>query len=179
MSRRTQYYLLAGLGVLLAFTLYRTMRSSSSPVNGVFAEDSKFVPLDVHEPQLRIDELEKLRKLEYSGSHRNIFVAAPPPIPVAAVAAAPPPFVGPKLPPPPPPLQVPAEFFGYATQPHAGRRVAFLTSGEDVLLVAEGDTFLNRFRLVRVGNDSLDVEEISSGRHASLNMVPSDQPQSP
>ena len=33
------------------------------------------------------------------------------------------PFVGPRLPPPPPPLQVPAEFFGYATRRTSGRRV--------------------------------------------------------
>ena len=141
------------------------MRSPSSPVAGVFAADPKFAPLDVHEPQLRIDLLQKLRALEYSGSHRNIFVAAPPPPPPRSRRS-----LQALLPPPlPPPLQIPAEFFGYATQPHAGRRVAFLTSGDDVLLVAEGDTFLNRFRLVRVGNDSLDVQEISTGRHATLN----------
>jgi hypothetical protein len=179
MNQRVKYYLLAGLLAALAATVYYVTRSSPSAVAGVFAADTKFEPLDVHEPQLRIDLLEKLRKLEYSGAHRNIFMAAPPPIPVTAAAEPARPFVGPQLPPPPPPLQVPAEFFGYATQPHANRRVAFLTSGDDVLLVAEGDTFLNRFRLVHVGNDSLDVEEISSGRHASLNIAPSDQPQSP
>jgi hypothetical protein len=180
MSRRTQYYLLAALGVVLALTVYHSTRSASSPVTGVFAEDTKFAPLDVHEPQLRVDLLEKLRKLEYSGAHRNIFLAAPPPLPVSAPAEAARPFVGPQLPPPPPPLQVPAEFFGYATKPlQGGRHVAFLSSGDDVLVVAEGDTFLNRFRLVHVGNDSLDVEEISSGRHATLNMTLPDQPQSP
>ena len=36
---------------------------------------------------------------------------------------------------------------------------------------AEGDTFLNRFRLVHIGNDSADVEEISTGRHATVQMV--------
>jgi hypothetical protein len=53
--------------------------------------------------------------------------------------------------------------------------VDFLTSGDDVLLVAEGDTFLNRFRLVRVGNDSLDVQEISTGRRATLTMAAPEQ----
>jgi hypothetical protein len=169
MTRRTQLYVLGALAAVLVIVLYFSLHTSSSSVAGVFAADAKFAPLDVHEPQLRIDLLQKLREMEYSGSHRNIFVATPPPPPSAAASAPPPvPFVGPKLPPPPPPLQVPAEYFGYALQPRAGRRVAFLTSGDDILLVAEGDTFLNRFRVARVGNESLDVQEISTGRHATL-----------
>ncbi len=174
MTRRIQLYLLAALLTVLAISLYFAMRSPSSTVAGVFAADPKFAPLDVHEPQLRIDLLQKLRALEYTGSHRNIFIAAPPP-PPPTVASKP---TGPLPPPLPPPLQIPAEYFGYATQPHAGRRVAFLTSGDDVLLVAEGDTFLNRFRLVRVGNDSLDVQEISTGRRATLTMAAPEQPPS-
>jgi hypothetical protein len=179
MTRRAQLYVLGALLAVLAIVLYFTLRSSNSAVAGVFAADAKFTPLDVHEPQLRIDLLQKLRELEYSGTHRNIFVAAPPPIPVAASGPPLPPFTGPKVPPPPPPLQVPVEYFGYAMQPRAGRRVAFLTSGDDILLVVQGDTFLNRFRVARVGNESLDVEEISTGRHATLPMAAAEQPQNP
>jgi hypothetical protein len=171
MTRRTQLYILGGLLAVLAVSLYFAMRSPSSGVAGVFAADPKFAPLDVHEPQLRLDLLQKLQSIEYTGTHRNIFIAAPPPLP-PTIAPKP---TGPVPPPLPPPLQVPAEYFGYATQPHAGRRVAFLTSGDDVLLVAEGDTFLNRFRLVRVGNDSLDVQEISTGRRATLTMAAPEQ----
>jgi hypothetical protein len=174
MSRRVQLYLLGGLVALLAVVLYFSLRGSSTTVPGVFAADSKFAPLDVQEPQLKLDLLEKLRGLEYSGTHRNIFLSTPPPPPVV-VAPKP---TGPPPPPVPPPLQVPAEYFGYATQPRAGRHVAFLTSGEDVLVVVEGDTFLNRFRLVHVGNESLDVEEISTHRHATL-PIAADQVQSP
>jgi hypothetical protein len=68
-------------------------------------------------------------------------------------------------------LQIPAEFFGYAWRPHSEKRVAFFTSGDDVLIVHEGDTFLSRFRLDRVGTDSADVEDISSGRHATVPLV--------
>jgi hypothetical protein len=54
-------------------------------------------------------------------------------------------------------------------------------SGEDVIVVAEGDTFLNRFRLVRIGNDSADVEEIATGRDANvaLEQLPQGQAQEP
>jgi hypothetical protein len=174
MSRRTQIYLLVGLGIVLAIALFNAYRSDSTASSGVLAYDSRFQPLDVQEPRLHTELLDRIRKLEYTGTHRNIFVAAPPPPPPSAVQTAQKPverFVGPQPPPPPPPLQVPAEFFGYATRPASGRRVAFFTSGDDVLVVPEGDTFLGRFRLVHIGNDSADVEEIATGRHATVQLV--------
>ena len=179
MSQRTQIYVLAGLAVLLAVVMYfYVFRPSVAGLSGVLAADTKFEPLDVQEPSLRLDQLERLRKLEYSGSHRNIFVAGAPPLPKPAgdAAAEARPFIGPKVPPPPPPLQIPAEFFGYASQSKSGKRVAFFTSGDDVLVVAEGDKFLNAFRLIHIGNESADVEEISTGRHA---IVPLVQPPDP
>lgn len=177
MRRRTELYLFAGLLILLAGAAYYffTSRGDGTGLPGVLAADTKFQPLDVQEPALRMDLLEKIRKLEYTGSHRNIFVAEQPVAPRSAMAApAAPKPVGaplPQLPPPPPPLQVPAEFFGYASQQHGGRRVAFFTSGDDILVVGEGETFLGRFRLVRINNDSADIEEISTSRHAKLQMV--------
>ena len=173
MSRRTEMYLLAGLVIVLAAVLYFRSRSDVPGIPGVFAADTKFVPLDVQEPQLRLGQLDKLRKLEYSGSHRNIFMTAPPPAakPSGPAVKPPEPFVGPMKPPPTPPLQVPGEFFGYAAQSKTGRKFAFFTSGDDVLVVAEGDTFLSNFRVVHIGNDSADVEEISSGRRATVPMT--------
>jgi hypothetical protein len=174
MSRRTQIYLLVGLGIVLAIALFNAYRGDSPAGSGVLAYDSRFQPLDVQEPRLHTELLDRIRKLEYTGTHRNIFVAAPPPPTPSAVQPGQKPverFVGPQPPPPPPPLQVPAEFFGYATRPASGRRVAFFTSGDDVLVVPEGDTFLGRFRLVHIGNDSADVEEIATGRHATVQLV--------
>ncbi len=173
MARR-KIYILAALIVALVLAVYYAFsgHGESGGLPGVFAADTKFQPLDVREPSLRIDLLSQIRKAEYPDSHRNIFVAMPPPPPkpTAAEIAAERPFVGPRqqvL----APVQVPAEFFGYASQPRAGRRVGFFTSGDDVLVVAEGGTFLNRFRLLRINNDNADVEEISTGRHVTLPMV--------
>lgn len=172
-SRRTQTYVLIGLGVVLAGSLYY---ATHNPETGaaVPVENFTFQPLDVQEPRLHLDKLSKLLNLEYSGTHHNIFVAAaPPPVQVAGQkpVKASEPFVGPKPPPPPPPLQVPAEFFGYATRSASGRRLAFFTSGDDVLVVAEGDTFLGRYRLVHIGNDTAEVEELGTGRRTTVPMV--------
>ena len=181
MSQRTQIYVLVGLLAVLAFVVYYYQFGHSAVPGistGVLAANTKFEPLDVQEPTLRLDELARLQKLEPSASHRNIFVAAPPPPPppTPQQIEAQQPFVGPKVPPPPPPLQIPAEFFGYASRPNSGKRVAFFTAGDDVLVVPEGDKFLNNYRLVHIGNGSADVEEISSGRHATVPLVqPPDQ----
>jgi hypothetical protein len=174
MSRRTELYIFAGLLVLVAFSgyYYLSSRTQATQLPGVFTSDTKFQPLDVQEPRLHLDLLQRIRKTQYSGIHRNIFSAAPPPIekPPAQTASS---FTGPRPAPPPPPLQIPAEFFGYAWRPHSEKRVAFFTSGDDVLIVHEGDTFLGGFRLDRIGTDSADVEEISSGRHATVPLVQS------
>lgn len=181
MSRRTELYIFAGLMVLVAYSGYYYFSSHNqvATVPGVFAANTKFQPLDVQEPRLHVDLLARIRKTEYSGSHRNIFSAtAPPPVEKSAREASSS-FVGPHPAPPPPPVQIPAQFFGYAWRPHSDKRVAFFTSGDDVLIVHEGDTFLGRFRLDHIGNDSADVEEISSGRHATVPLVQSPDEGSP
>lgn len=175
MSKRNEIYVLVGL-LLVAAVAYFLSRSDTPGVKGVQAADTKFHPLSVDEPQLRLDLLEKIKKLEYSGSHRNIFTFGPPPPPpktAAQIAQERFRKQGPEPPPPPPPVSVPAQLFGYASMPDSGKRVAFFLDGDDVLVVEEGSVFLNRFRLDKIGNDSADVEEISSGRHATVQMVAS------
>ncbi len=172
MSRRTQIWVLAGLIVLLV-VVYLANRTQMPGLEGVLASDSKFQPLNVDEPQLRLDLLEKLQKLEYSGTHRNIFSAValpvePTPAEKAKMEKR---YPGVDRPPPPPPVEVPAQFFGYASMPSSPRRLAFFLNGDDVIVVQEGSVFLTRFRLDKIGNDSADVEEISSGRHATVPMV--------
>jgi hypothetical protein len=172
MSRRTQIWILVVLvGVLAA--VYLANRTQMPGLQGVLASDSKFQPLNVDEPQLRLDLLAKLQKLEYSGTHRNIFsaVALPVALTPAEIAKANRRYPGVDRPPPPPPVEVPAQFFGYASMPSSPRRLAFFLNGDDVIVVQEGSVFLNRFRLDKIGNDSADVEEISSGRHATVQMV--------
>lgn len=146
------------------------------------ADTSHFTPLDVQAPDLRLDLLKKIQEEEYSGSNRDIFSSTSPP-PAAENAghkglglnggmalarrAGDPYPMQPPPPPPQPPVQVPAQFFGFESR-HSGRKVAFFLNGEDVIIVAEGDPFLGNYRLIHIGNESADVEEMSSGRHATV-----------
>jgi hypothetical protein len=172
MSRRTQIWILVALiGVLVA--VYLANRPQIPGLQGVMASDGKFQPLNVDEPQLRLDLLEKLQKLEYTGMHRNIFSAVALPVEPTAEERKRLERQYPTVthPPPPPPVEVPAQFFGYASMPSSPRRLAFFLNGDDVIVVQEGSVFLSRFRLDKIGNDSADVEEVSSGRHATVQMV--------
>ncbi len=164
MSRRTQAIALAALLVVLAIVVYFNWRKAPESVV-VSSADEKFQPLPLENPSLRLDMLERIRRLEYKGTHRNIFSATLPPPPAPKVD---PKKTGPAGPPPVEPLAVPAKFFGYASDPQGGHRRAFFSNGEDVFIVAEGEMLLNRFRLVRIGNTTAEVEEIASGRRATL-----------
>ena len=177
MSQRNQKIVLGVLLVLLV-VVYFWNKSSVDSIAGVSAADIQFTPLNVQQPELRVDLLDKIQKSTYgTGPHRNIFAIGPAPIDVATQIGAqakkgqwyP---TQPVKPPPPPPLQVGAQFFGTASMPSSGRHVAFFQSGEDVVVVAEGDTFLTRYRLVHIANESADVMEIASGRHATVPLVP-------
>jgi hypothetical protein len=164
------------IGLLVAAGVVYWYEQSSAPTQpSVLSADTRFVPLTVKEPALQVDRLNELQNDEYTGTHRNIFVAGPmaPPPGAAPVVEASRPFVGPMPPPPPPPLQVPVEFYGVESS--NGKKVALFKNGDDPLIVAEGDTFMSRFRLVRIANTSADVEEVSTGRHATLLLVQPDQ----
>jgi hypothetical protein len=173
MAKRNQIYVLVGLLLIAAYVFYAE-RNQEAGISGVLASDSTFKPLDVDEPHLRLDLLDKIKKLDYSGSHRNIFVFGPPPPPpktAEQIAHDNYRAQGPHQPPPPPPVTVPAQLFGSALMSKSGKRVAFFLNGDDVLVVEEGSVFLDRYRLDKIGNDSADVEETSSGRHATVQMV--------
>src|ERR1700690_1308463 len=175
MNPKTQRYILGALVVLLVL-VYFLNRSGSTLGSIVAAPDAKFEPVKVEDPALRVYELDKVRKAEYKGAEHNIFVYGPPrPTPEAVKAKLEAEnrhkFYGPQPPPPDPPLVVPATFFGYATNPKTKNRLAFFSTPDDVFIVGEGGVLMNRYRLLRIGNVSADLEEVGSGKHATMQMT--------
>ena len=129
------------------------------------------------DPTLRLDLLAKVQGVSIEGSHRNVFEfgQAPPPKvdPVRAAnrPAVPSPFIGPQLPPkpeqamvaaPPPPQAppVPLKFYGYVSGANQPGKRAFFVDGEEVHVVLEGDTVKQRYKIVRIGVNSVIVEDI-------------------
>jgi hypothetical protein len=172
MPRRTQILVLSGLAVLLAAVLYLEYRPEAS-APAIAAINRSFEPLPVENPALRLDLLDRLKNFQYEGSHRSIFSASlPPPTPTAPAvptAAAKP--IAPAPPAGPPPLVVPATFFGYVTDARTGTRRAFFSDADDVYVVAVGETLLGRFRLVQIGNNTAEMEEVATGRKTTLTIT--------
>lgn len=164
MKKRKQVYWLAGLlAILAAVLLYN--RFSGAPLMPVISADDKYAPLAVEDPDLRIARLEEIQKVVYPGVHRNIFSFELPPRPVVKPQTEQPIVqqpTGPDV------LVLPFKFFGYAADSGSGKRRAFFTNGDDVYIASEGEIVLTRFRVLRIGNTTSDLEEISTGRRTTL-----------
>jgi hypothetical protein len=144
-------------------------QKSIAPSGGVAVTQNYYRLLSVENPAPHTDRREAARKTEYKSNGCNIFssIACRPSEPLRPPKPDP---AGPKPdtpPPPPPPPTLPVKFFGYGTIPNGTARRAFFTDGEDVYIVAEGEVLLNRFRILKVNNASLDFEEVSSGRRGT------------
>lgn len=134
--------------------------------------------LAVENPHVRFEEMERVRQTEYKSTGRSIFSIAALPARDRRPRSADPPVIavntpcgvyGPCQPAPPPPPKLPPnlKFFGYGTGSSSGSRRAFFTDGEDVYIVDEGQVLLNRFRILKVGNASLEFEEVATGRRGT------------
>jgi hypothetical protein len=170
-SKQKRIILLAGLGVVFLYVIYISNRPSEI-AQVVSSADEKFRPIAVENPALKLELLERLKKLQYQGSHRNIFssVAPPPASAVPPPEIAPPPITAPSGPSGPAPLVVPATFYGFVTDAQTGMRRAFFMEGENVYIIAVGEMLLGHYRLVQIGNSSVELEETSTGRRATLTM---------
>lgn len=171
MKQRNQVVLLI---VLLAAAAGVWVWSSRRPSVTVGAATlaQNYSPLSVENPAPHWWKRVASGKTEYKSTGRNPFSEIAPPPPAQPVHIAKPgdkDYVPPPPPPPPPPPQLPpnVKFFGYGTVPVGTGRLAFFTDGNDVFIVGEGEILLGRYRIVKIGNASLEFEEVATGRRGS------------
>ncbi|HKN74004.1 MAG TPA: hypothetical protein VJW94_02410 [Candidatus Acidoferrum sp.] len=133
-----------------------------------------YKPLGEDNPRIRWEELKRAQETEYKSNGRNPFSMIAPPTPQEVQAAndkkkneLPP------VPPTPPPPRTIADFppnlkfFGYGRVPVGTPVRAFITDGEAIFIVSEGDTLMGRYRILKIGNSSIEFQEISSGLHGT------------
>jgi hypothetical protein len=134
------------------------------------------------DPTLRLDLLAKVQAVTLQGGERNLFQfgAAPMPKtpepkvipkPVEAQPAAEAKPAEPVKPPPPP---IPLKFYGYTSQPREGQKKAFFLDGEEIVVAGEGEVVRKRYKVVRIGINSVVVEDTE---HKHQQTLPLEEPQ--
>ena len=123
------------------------------------------------DPTLRTDILMASQKIEYSGGTRNIFRAVeppppPPPKPIAPVRPNP----GPVVYEPPPKPQIPLLFYGFSNRPGEPKK-AFLKEGDNIFVAVEGDVVERRYKIVKITNTFILVEDILNNNQQTINLT--------
>jgi hypothetical protein len=136
------------------------------------------------DPTLRLDLLARLQSLKFDPSARSLFDAGPAPIsPEAAKLLAaskidpgpkPPAIpVAPVIPQTPP---IPLKFYGFI-QPKGvpGPNRGFFLEGDNVLVGAEGQVLLKKYKIVQLSASAAVMEDTTSNHRQTLVLVPEAQ----
>lgn len=137
------------------------------------------------DPTLHLGVLEKLQTVKFNGSGRNLFeFGTAPPTPQEIAAAKTP---VPKIIPQPPPQQTPAsqvaatpvkptappiplKFYGYISTPKGTARRGFFLDGENIVVATEGETIKNRYKVVRIGLNNVEMEDTQFSQKQTLRL---------
>jgi hypothetical protein len=135
------------------------------------------------DPTLRLDLLAKVQGMATEGGGRNPFQFGQPPPPPAPPApkiplekllaaknqaqksAEPPKDPGP---PKPPPLNLSWKYYGYTSPKGSLLKKAFFLDGEEILTANEGDVIKRKYRVVRIGVNSVVVEDTDTKSQQTL-----------
>lgn len=131
--------------------------------------------IQVQNPHIRMEQIDRAQSAEYKGSGRNPFSYAAGPVGPAPKGQAPKaenkfpnydlPQPKPIEPPPPAPtLPANVKFYGYGSSLSGPSRRAFFYDGDEIHILGEGDVLLKRFRIIRIGNDHIEFEEINTNK---------------
>jgi hypothetical protein len=132
------------------------------------------------DPTLRLDLLAKVQGVELAGGSRNLFQFSAAPVKPEALKGPEPRVMlkpgqqsaqagdDPKPPGPPPPTPINLKYYGFSTARNDGRKSAFFLDGDEIWVAAEGDTVKKRYRVVRIGVNSVVMEDTESKRQQSL-----------
>ena len=143
------------------------------------------------DPTLRLDLLAKVQGVTLEGGDRNLFQFGSAPLPkrpepkIRPAAGAAAPALGPNgfpvanvpvaaapLPPPPP---IPLKFYGYSNRGQQGEKRAFFLDGDEITVATEGQTIKGRYKVIRIGINSVVVEDLPFKNRQTLALE--EQPQ--
>jgi hypothetical protein len=164
-DRRRPLVLLGVLVVLVIVYIWRQSDSTPAASGG----RAQAVPINpagtiAEVPEVKLETLKSARGA-LANQRRNPFrvqpVAPPPDTTPPPPRIAPPvaPVVDPSVPPqPPPPPPIALKFIGIVQAASRGGRLAVLSDGRFVYYGGEGDIIDGRYRIVRIGDESIELE---------------------
>ncbi len=186
MKDRQKLSVLIVLLLVLALVLvmgYRMNRpATTAAVEVAAAQAASNLPATTDGARIRLDLVEKNPDAGEKAGDKNIFAyrqAPPPPAPasrsgipngfVPVPAASPPANVTPPTPPPPP---IPLKFEGFAVvNSGSGELRAFLSDQSRRYTVVVGEFLMGRYRITRISETSVEVEDLEYNRRQTLPLV--------
>jgi hypothetical protein len=133
------------------------------------------------DPTIKLDLLAKVQNVPLEGGSRNIFqfgAAPPPPGPSGPIKNVPkidvskaipaPPIKPPGPPPEPAAPPIPLKYYGFSSIKGDPKKRAFFLDGEEIIVAWEGEMVKNRYRVVHVGVNSVDMEDTQFKSKQSL-----------
>ena len=141
-----------------------THTPSSRPAGKAALKLGKRPKVDSLDPTLRLDLLASAERMQYEGNGRNIFVSQAEDVRIPT-PIAPGNTDGPqdeqayRLPTPPPAPPIPLKFYGFASSPGEPKKI-FLKLGEDVFVAGEGEIVDRRYKVVRILNTAVEIQDV-------------------
>jgi hypothetical protein len=181
---RRREIVLAALGLVLAFTLYRVwsntsevpLPSSNESTAATVSSTRRPPQAAVSAPDVHLKELD-MERIKPALADRNLFrfkpkpLPPPPPAPPAQVIQAPPPVAsGPPQPPPPPPI--PLKFIGLIGPTAEVPKIAVFSDGRGLPTYGkEGDIILGQFRIVHIGTESIEMSYLDGRGRQTIRLT--------
>lgn len=183
-QNKRHVYLAAGLlavvAVLAAWEIQGAMRHAPTqplqrPANAVKlhptampARNADWALMGFH---LRIDELARSEKIDYSADGKDVFATAPV-VPIEPVVAPPRPVEVTPPPPPAPPGPPPMDlkYLGFA-ESDPGKLNALFMHGDDIYMAKVGDIMFHRFRVGVIQESHAQVTDLTSNNTQNISIA--------
>jgi hypothetical protein len=151
-------------------------------------KEDQIIDIRTVDPTIRLDLLAKVQAVPQAGAERDLFqiLKSPPVHADTAQLKGEEPHVwriyGPQPPPPPPmpapdpstlpPPPIPLKYYGICTERLNGKKTAYFLDNDEIIEATEGMTLKGRYKVVRIGEKAVVMEDMQSKRQQDLPLVP-------
>src|ERR1035438_4579700 len=160
----------------------RAQAQEFRPVLRPKKKEDQIVDIRTVDPTIRLDWLARVQEVPQAGGERDLFqiLKAPPVHEAVLKGEEPHVFIprGPNPPPPPPPPPpdpgtlppppIPLKYYGICTERTNGKKTAYFLDNDEIIQATEGMTLKGRYRVVRIAQNLVVMEDLQSKRQQNL-----------